>query len=228
LLSRFPEQKSSVVNLWLNDEDVFPVAPAARYRMKPFSIIGVAGCLFVLVCSGCQTSSHTADQPTANTSVTLSAGDVIRLTFSGATDLNQSQKIRADGKISLPLLNEVTAAGKTLPEFQSELVRLYKSQLRNSDVLVTLESGTVTVVVSGFVSKPGKLSFDRPTTVFQAIMEAGGASEYGNLGNVHLVRTVRGEQQTQVLNLKSAMKGKITKVEYVKDGDVIYVAQKLF
>jgi len=153
---------------------------------------------------------------------------VIKLTFPGTAELNQAQKIRADGKVSLPLIGEVAAAGKTLPDLQSELARLYKGQLRNNEVLVTLESGTATVIVSGYVSKPGKLSFDRPTTVFQAIMEAGGVTEYGNLGNVRLIRTVSGEQHTQVLNLRSAMSGKTAKVYYVKDGDVIYVAQRFF
>lgn len=199
-------------------------------RMKTTHIFGTAAAVALAFCIGCQTAQHAPlpEQRTASTPVNLSPGDVIKLSFPGSTDLNQSQKIRADGKISLPLIGEVTASGKTLLDFQNELIRLYKPQLRNSEVLVTLESGTATVFVSGFVSKPGKLTFDRPTTVFQAIMEAGGVTQYGNLSNIHLVRTVNGEQHTQILNLKSAMRGKITKVDYVRDGDVIYVAQSLF
>jgi polysaccharide biosynthesis/export protein len=199
----------------------------------------------LLLCGGCKSSEEvmTGDEPphastpapvtrsapiTASTAVTLSPGDVIKLSFSGAGELNQTQKIKADGKVNLPLIGEVAAAGKTVVDFQAELVGLYKPQLRNSDVLVTLESGIANVVISGFVGKPGKFSFDRPTTVFQAIMEAGGVTDYGNLSNVHLIRVVNGEQHTQVLNLRSAMKGKSTKVDYVKDGDVIYVARSLF
>jgi protein involved in polysaccharide export with SLBB domain len=192
------------------------------------------GCVFatfvLLSCGGCETSSKTPlpDQPIATTPVTLSPGDVIKLTFPGATDLNQSQKIRADGKVSLPLVGEVTAAGKMLMDFQNELTALYKPQLRNSDVIVSLEKGEATVVVSGYVNKPGKFTFDRPTTVFQAIMEAGGVNEYGSLSNVHLVRIINGEQHTQVLNIRDAMSGKTTKVNYVKDGDVVYVKHSLF
>lgn len=192
----------------------------------------LGGFLFfiLLACNGCQTSSHAPlpNQPVATGPVTLSSGDVIKLSFPGSTDLNQSQKIRADGKVSLPLVGEVTAAGKTLVAFQNELIHLYKPQLRNSEVLVTLESGVGTVIVSGFVNKPAKLAFDRPTTVFQAIMEAGGVNDYGSLSNVHLVRVIDGEQHTEVLNLRSAMSGKPTKADYVKDGDVIYVARSLF
>jgi polysaccharide biosynthesis/export protein len=198
--------------------------------MKRSNIIRSAAWIVLLFCGGCQTASRAPlpNQPVADTPVTLSPGDVIKLTFPGAPELNQSQKVRADGKVSLPLVGEVAASGKTLPQFQGELVRLYKPQLRNSEVQATLESGTATVVVSGFVSKPGKFSFDRPTTVFQAIMEAGGVTEYGSLSNIHLVRTVNGEQRTQALNLKSAMHGAVSKANYVKDGDVIYVARSLF
>lgn len=193
------------------------------------SLRGVA-VLAIILCTGCQTPVGTPlpEQPTAKTPVNLSPGDVVKLTFAGASELNQSQKIRADGKLSLPLVGEVTAAGKTVVSFQNELIALYKSQLRNSDVVVTLESGVAEVVVSGAVQKPTKLSFERPTTVFQAIMEAGGVNEYGNLKKVHLIRVVNGKQLTQVLDLKPALSGQSINVLYVKDGDVIFVPQKVF
>src|SRR5262249_46932168 len=131
----------------------------------------LAAVLLAVWCAGCETSPQSQaplpNQPMVNTPVTLSPGDTIKLTFPGSTDLNQSQKIRSDGKVSLPMVGEVMAAGKMVSAFQNELKSLYKSQLRNNDVVVTLESGTATVVVSGFVGKPGKFTFDRPTTVFQ-------------------------------------------------------------
>src|SRR5437870_8797163 len=61
------------------------------------------------------------EQMAAPTSVSLVSGDVIRLTFLGAPDLNQSQKIRTDGKINLPLIGEVDAAGMTIGSLQNEL-----------------------------------------------------------------------------------------------------------
>jgi protein involved in polysaccharide export with SLBB domain len=186
--------------------------------------------LIIAFCTGCETQTGTAlpEQPTAKTKVSLAPGDVIKLTFPGSPDFNQTQKIRADGKLSLPLVGEVTAAGKTLVDFQAEMVRLYQSQLRNSEVIVTLESGITQVVVSGNIKRPAKLAFDRPTTVFQAIMEAGGADEYGSLAKVHLIRVVNGQQLTQVLDLRPALAGKATSAMYVRDGDVIYVPQSAF
>lgn len=200
--------------------------------MKNFNIRVTAMMAVIVIAflAACESSKQAPlpEQPTAATKVILSAGDVIRLSFSGSSDLNQIQKIRTDGKVSLPLVGEVAAAGKTLPNFQTELIQLYKPQLRNSDVLVTLESGTWQVVVSGAVAKPAKLVFDRPTTIFQAIMEAGGVNEFGNLRKVRLIRTINGEQRTQVLNVTGPLRGKASSAIYVKDGDVIFVPQSVF
>ncbi len=192
-------------------------------------------CLFAflvfaaLTCGGCQTSLPPLPNPPGpKTAVRLLPGDVIKVSYSDETIPDQTQKIRRDGKVSLPFLGEVTAAGKRIIDFQNELVSRYEEQLEKSEVLVTLESGPANVIVSGFANKPGKLSFDRPTTVFQAIMEAGGVSDYGSLSNIHLTRIIHGEQRTETLNLKPAIRGKPTNPKYVQDGDVIYISRSLF
>jgi polysaccharide biosynthesis/export protein len=182
-----------------------------------------------VVIGGCQTPTQPIpEQMAAPRTVTLIPGDVVKLTFSGAPELNQSQKIRADGKINLPLIGEVDAAGKGIASLQNELSFRYKPQLQNATVVVTLESSVTQVVVSGAVTKPAKLSFDRPTTVFQAIMEAGGVTEYGSLGRVYLIRLINGEQHTQALDLRSTISGSSSRALYVRDGDVIYVPRSLF
>jgi polysaccharide export outer membrane protein len=199
-------------------------------RREFFGIFGILAALLTLFCTGCQSTTETPfpEQPTAKTPVSLAPGDVIKLSFATASEFNQTQKIRADGKVSLPLIGEITAAGKRVVDFQRELVGLYKPQLRNSEVVVTVESSVVQVVVSGAVTKPAKLIFERPTTVFQAIMEAGGVNEYGSLKRVHLIRVVNGQQLTQVVDLRPTASGKTTSAFYVRDGDVIYVPASPF
>src|SRR5881398_2451472 len=180
---------------------------------------------------GCQTevnSTTLSGQAEVPKHVILASGDVVKLTFSSAPELNQSQKVRADGKLSLPLVGEVDASGKTVGQLQGDLVQLYKSQLSTPEVTVSLEASVTTVVISGAVSKPGKIVFERPTTVFQAIMEAGGPSEFGTLKHVRLVRTVNGVQKSQVMNVHDTLIGQGTKPFYVRDGDVIYVPQTPF
>ena len=192
-------------------------------------------CLFTflvfaaLACGGCQSPLPPLPNPPGpKTTVRLSPGDVIKASYADETIPDQTQKIRRDGKVSLPLIGEVTAAGKRVIDFQHELVRRYEGQLENNEVLVTLESGTATVIVSGFANKPGTYAFDRPTTVYQAVMEAGGVSDYGSASNIHLTRIINGEQRTETINLRPAIGGTPTKPKYVQDGDVIYISRSLF
>jgi polysaccharide biosynthesis/export protein len=192
-------------------------------------------CLFAflvfaaLACGGCQTSLPPLPNPPGpNTPVRLAPGDTIKLSFADQSIPDQTQKIRRDGKVSVPLLGELRAAGKRIADFQNELVSLYESQLENSEVLVTLESGPASVIVSGFVNKPGKIDFDRPKTVFQAIMESGGVSDYGSLSNIHLTRIINGEQHTETINLRPTIHGSPTRPKYVQDGDVIYISRSWF
>jgi polysaccharide biosynthesis/export protein len=181
-----------------------------------------------LACGGCQTQWPPLPYPPGpKTAVRLSPGDSIKVTFAEESDLDQTEKIRRDGKISLPLIGEVRAAGKRVIDFQQELISRYEGKLDNPEVLVTLES-TATVIVSGFANKPGKISFDRPTTVYQAIMEAGGVSDYGSLRNIHLTRIINGEQRTETINLRPAIHGEPIDPEYVQDGDVIYISRSWF
>ena len=182
-----------------------------------------------LACGGCQTPQPPLPNPPGpKTAVRLAPGDTIKVSYSDESVPDQTQKIRRDGKVSLPLIGQVTAAGKRPIDFQNELVSLYEGQLENNEVLVTLESGLATVTVAGFANKPGAITFDRPTTVYQAIMEAGGVSDYGSPSNIHLTRIINGEQRTEMINLRASIRGEPTKPKYVQDGDVIYIARSLF
>jgi polysaccharide export outer membrane protein len=182
-----------------------------------------------LTLGGCQSPLPPLPNPPGPyTSVRLSPGDVIKLTFAEESDLDQTQRIRRDGKISLPFLGEVRAAGRRVIDLQRDLVSRYGEYLDNPDVLVTLEGGLGTVIISGFANKPGPVTFDRPTTVYQAIMGAGGVSDYGSLSNIHLTRIINGVQRTERINLRSSIRGQPTQPEYVQDGDVIYIARSLF
>jgi polysaccharide biosynthesis/export protein len=205
--------------------------PGTVYRSRTLSS---SSCLFALLvfaalAGGCQTPLPPLPNPPGpHTSVRLAPGDTIKLSFAEETDLDQTQKIRRDGKVSVPYLGEVTAAGKRVIDFQRELVSRYEDNLDNPEVLVILEGSAPTVIVSGFAGKPGKYVFDRPTTVFQAIMEAGGVSDYGSLSNIHLTRIINGVQRTETISLKPTIRGQPTQPEYVQDGDVIYVSRSLF
>jgi polysaccharide export outer membrane protein len=183
--------------------------------------------LVLLLCTACQGPKKAPLQLTSQTPNYLNPGDVVKISFPAAPELNQTQKVGTDGALSLPLVGEVHAAGKSPGQLQSELATLYKPQLQDNEVLVTLESRAVPVVVSGAVQKPGKIVFERPATVLEAIMEAGGFTPEADLKKVSVIRIVKGQHQTQVVDLRPVLKGKPTPAIYCSGGDVIYVPEKL-
>lgn len=197
--------------------------------------LSASSCLFpfllfaALMCGGCQSPLPPLPYPPGpKTAVRLSPGDVIKASYADESIPDQTQKIRRDGKVSLPLIGEVTAAGKRVIDFQHEIIRRYGGQLENNEILVTLENGTATVTVAGFANKPGAYAFDRPTTVYQAVMQAGGASDYGSPSNIHLTRIINGVQRSETVNLRPTIRGEATTPTYVEDGDVIYISRSLF
>jgi protein involved in polysaccharide export with SLBB domain len=210
-------------HLVLSYSKALSVLLTCRFRILRLLPVALLSAALVSLCGCAQVHPPSLEQAAAPPRVNLAPGDTIRMTFSGAGELNQSQKIRADGKLSLPQIGEVHAAGKTIPQLRQELIALYRPQLTNSDVVVTLESGITQVYISGSVGRPGKLAFDRPTTILQALTEAGGINQFGNSRRVQVIRLVNGQEQTQVLNLHPTMVGKTTRPFYVRDGDVIDV-----
>jgi protein involved in polysaccharide export with SLBB domain len=183
--------------------------------------------LVLLLFPGCQGPKKSTVQLTSQTPSYMVAGDSVKISFPAAPELNQTQKIGSDGTLSLPLIGEVTAAGKTIGELQVELARLYKPQLQDNEVIVNLDTRAVPVVVSGAVQKPGKIVFERPATVLEAIMEAGGFTPEADLKKVSLIRIVKGEHETQLFDLRPVLRGKPTPAIYCSGGDVIYVPEKL-
>lgn len=125
-----------------------------------------------------------------------------------------------------PRRKEVYAAGKGVEQLQDELTALYKPQLQNSEVVVTLGTIAIPVVVSGEVRTPGKTVFERPATVLEAIMEAGGFTDFADLKRVSLIRLIHGEHNTQIFDLSPVLPGMPTRAVYVRGGDVIYVRTK--
>jgi polysaccharide export outer membrane protein len=182
---------------------------------------------------GCQSSP--SDKSAAKTIpnqphseiITLSEGDVLKISFPGSVNLDTTQQIRRDGKISLPLVGDVQAAGETPDALQQNLVRLYAPQISSKEVIVAVESSDFPVYVTGCVIRPGKVSSDKPMTALEAIMEAGGFDyEKANLRNVRVIRLEDGVSKNYTLNLKTALNGEEDKPFYLKPSDIVFVPEK--
>ena|SRR5688572_7873877 len=159
----------------------------------------------------------------------LREGDVIQISFASSTNLNTVQRIQLDGYISLQFVNRIQAAGQTPMELASALEKLYEPQLRGREqVTVTLVTSATVVYVAGAVLRPGKLPMDRPWTLLEAIMEAGGVDHSrAKLSAVTVLRAEGGRRVARRFNLKHVLEGSDASLFYVKPFDVIYVPEKV-
>jgi protein involved in polysaccharide export with SLBB domain len=182
--------------------------------------------------TGCQTqmpapkdvAAQAAEQQDA---LTLREGDVLKISFPGAPNLDTTQPVRRDGKIVLSLVGEVKAAGLTPAELQKQLVDLYASQLTTKEVMVSLQTSTFPVFVTGAVLKPGKILSDRPITAMEAIMEAGGFDyAKANLKDVTVLRQEGASLKHYSLDLQSTLEGKQSQSFYLRPSDIVYIRER--
>lgn len=159
---------------------------------------------------------------------TLQEGDVIQITFEGATNLNTTIKIPLDGMVLLPFVGRVKANGKAPTELETDLTALYASQVKSTKIGVMVMSSSAAIYVSGAVLRPGKIPFDRQMTVLDAVMEAGGVDHArAKLTAVRVLRIENGAQRIYHFNLKRALSGD-EPLLYLKPFDTIYVPEKTF
>jgi polysaccharide biosynthesis/export protein len=159
--------------------------------------------------------------------INLREGDILRISFPGAPNLNTTQQIRRDGKVAMPLVGEVKAAGTAPADLEKELIKLYSSQLVSKEVNVAVESSSFPIFVTGAAIRPGKILSDRPVTAVEAIMEAGGF-DYAkvNLKAVVVIRQEEGHIKNYTLNLKLVLQGKQTEPFYLKPSDIVYIPER--
>ena len=186
--------------------------------------------------TACQSPSDTtnpisdpAGQFSQSVTNQLQEGDVIQITFEGATNLNTTVKIPLDGMALLPFVGRVKVAGKTPLELETDLTALYATQVKSTKIGVMVMSSSAAVYVSGAVLRPGKIAFDRQLTVLDAVMEAGGVDHNrAKLSSVTVLRVENGKQKTYHFNLKRALAGNEPLLFYLKPFDTVYVPEKTF
>ncbi|RYD61043.1 MAG: polysaccharide export protein [Verrucomicrobiaceae bacterium] len=160
---------------------------------------------------------------TATPSGVLAVGDVLRFSYAGAPEFNQTQKIQPDGRVSLPTVGNIKAAGRSVSSLQASLTELYRPSLNDPTVVVAVEQPAAAVYVSGEVNTPGKVPLDRQLSALEAVMEAGGFSKLANPSQVFVIRTEGGTQKRYALNLNATLSGLETRPFYLRPFDVIYV-----
>jgi polysaccharide biosynthesis/export protein len=162
--------------------------------------------------------------PTVDEEYRLGPGDKLRIEVYKDPQLSQSVQIRPDGKITLPLVGDVEATGRTPLELRDMIAQSLKEYMNNPTVtVIVVEAVASQVFVMGEVSHPGSMQLHGPTTILQAIAMAGGFKEFANTKDVRVLRPAdNGTIQQLKFNYRDVLNGD-AKPFYLRSGDTVIV-----
>ena len=152
--------------------------------------------------------------------------DVLAINVWKETELSKSVPVRSDGKISLPLMGEVQAAGRTPLQLENEISEKLKSYITAPDVTVIVEQiNSKKFNILGMVGKPGTFSLALPLTVMDAIAQAGGLRDFAKSKDIYVLRQKPDGSTYRIpFNYKDFIKGKNPEQNIrVEPGDTIIV-----
>jgi len=160
---------------------------------------------------------------TNSTDYKMVVGDKLRVEVYKDPQMSQSLQIRPDGKITLPLLGDVAAAGKTPAALRDSLTSSLKEFITSPVVtVIVVEAQPQTVSAIGEVNAPGTHPIKGQTTVIEALAMAGGFKDFANTKNITIQRSTPTGTTRIKFNYKDAIKSE-SKQMCVEPGDVIIV-----
>jgi polysaccharide export outer membrane protein len=151
--------------------------------------------------------------------------DVLGVVYWRDKDMTGDVAVRPDGKISLPLLNDVQAAGMTPAQLRDRLVDASKQYFEDPSITVVVKQmNSRKVFITGEVGKPGPYPLVGPTTVLQLISIAGGLREYAESKKILIVRNENGKPTSFLFNYKDVVSRKNLRQNIeLKPGDTVIV-----
>ena len=188
-------------------------------------------CLYIgsiLVCASCaQVAPMPENRPPR---MVLAAGDEIEVKFSYSEQFNETQLVRPDGMIELPIIGAIQTQGKKPSELRKELIKLYTTHLKHPQLSVIVrEFRGRRVYVIGEVMRTGFVDMPGPMTALEAINSVGGfREETANIEKVVLVRHVDYKRYSYEISIKESLagNGKSSKMFYLEPRDIVFVPQK--
>jgi len=182
----------------------------------------------LLGANGCQTTPppDSPEWPEAQEPVLrIQPGDKLQVSFTYTPELNEEQIVRPDGKISLPLVGGVDAAGKSPEELRETLLSTYASKLKSPEINVVIRGlESHKVYVSGEVLQPGIVPMIGPTTALQAIMAVGGFQKRSAQISTVVILRQRGDRQYgRTIDLRKELENATSEPFYLEPFDIVYV-----
>jgi polysaccharide export outer membrane protein len=207
-----------------------------KSRFARFTVLALLGVFVTPVVSAAQKTAQ-ATPTTANGSPRVPAGavlppgyvigadDILLVVFWRDKDMSTEVVVRPDGKISVPLINDVHAAGLTPEQLRAQLTEAAGKLIEEPTITVVVKTiNSRKVFVTGQVGKPGPYPLSAPTTVLQLLATAGGVLEYADSKEIRIMRTENGKQVSYRFNYKDVIKGKNLKQNIdLQPGDTVIV-----
>jgi polysaccharide export outer membrane protein len=164
-------------------------------------------------------------QAAADPNYVIGPQDVVDISVWKEPELSRSVPVRPDGKISLPLVNDVQAAGLTPAQLGAQITTSLTKYVTNPQVTVIVSQiNSQRIYILGEVARAGSYTLLPEMTVLQALSDAGGFTAFANSKKIYVLRQDNGKQQKVPFNYKDVVSGKdpgqnIT----LKPGDTIIV-----
>jgi len=189
--------------------------------------------LSIVFMVGCATSHHEGEHAAASVASAppapvvdeyrIQTGDELDIVLPLNPELSVRTFVRPDGKVSLELIDEITAEGLTTAELTDHLLNAYSTELRDPDISVNVVSMAARIYVDGHVEEPGEYVWTRQVTAMQAVALAGGLRD--TAAGEHLLVVRRGpggEQQLIEVDLENVEDGESRDIHLVPY-DTVYV-----
>lgn len=168
--------------------------------------------------------AHAAAESPAASDYVIGPDDTLHISVWKEPDLTEILPVRPDGKISMPLLDDVQAAGLTPLQLKDSLTEKLKKYIADPRVNVVVTAmHSQRIFVTGEVNHSGPMTLLPGMTMLQALAEAG-FNQFANLKNIYLLRSENGKQVKMPFNYKRVVKGRNPEQNIaLKPGDTIVV-----
>lgn len=170
-------------------------------------------------------SAAAAQAPTTEPEYKIGPQDVVQIDVWKEPEISRTIPVRPDGKISVPLLHDVQAAGLTAMELAASLRDGLSKFLTNPQVNVTVtQINSRRVYLTGEVNRAGAIPLLPNMNVLQALASGGGFTQFAKVKNIYVLRTENGKQVKHPFNYKEVVKGNLAEQNItLQDGDTIVV-----
>lgn len=168
--------------------------------------------------------AETSNVSVAGPEYVIGPEDVLHVAVWKESDLTATLPVRPDGKISLPLLNDVQAAGMTPMQLADSLTEKLKKYVASPRVTVVVTAiNSKRIYMTGEVSHPGAMPMLPNMTVLQALANAG-LTQFANTKKIYVLRMQNGKQEKLPVDYRKLLKGEKIEQNYLlQPGDTIVV-----